>query len=45
MCYFIRIKDRDGEDAFVMPLMLPRLAMDRFAAEVERSLFDDANHM
>ncbi|KAM0869090.1 hypothetical protein ACQ4PT_040903 [Festuca glaucescens] len=45
MCYFIRVKDGDGEDAFVMPLMLPRLAMDRFASEVERSLFDDANHM
>ncbi|KAM0843074.1 hypothetical protein ACQ4PT_057948 [Festuca glaucescens] len=45
MCYFIRVKDRDGEDAFVMPLMLPQLAMDRFAAEVKRSLLEDAKHM
>jgi hypothetical protein len=45
MCYFIRVKDRDGEDTFVMPLMLPQLAMDRFAAEVKRSLLEDAKDM
>ncbi|XP_047096284.1 benzyl alcohol O-benzoyltransferase-like [Lolium rigidum] len=35
---FISGKDRDGEDAVVVPVVLPWMAMDRFATEVERLL-------
>jgi hypothetical protein len=34
--FLIAVKDRDGEDAVVVPVLLPRMAMDRFAAEVEQ---------
>ncbi|KAK1692836.1 hypothetical protein QYE76_009533 [Lolium multiflorum] len=32
--FFVAAKDRDGKDAVVVPIVLPRSAMDRFAAEV-----------
>ncbi|KAM0823175.1 hypothetical protein ACQ4PT_071042 [Festuca glaucescens] len=36
--FFIAVKDPDGEDAVAVPVVLPRLAMDRFATEVEKLL-------
>ncbi|KAM0903966.1 hypothetical protein ACQ4PT_018328 [Festuca glaucescens] len=36
--FFITGKDRDGQDGVVVPVVLPRLAMDRFATEVEKLL-------
>jgi hypothetical protein len=36
--FFITGKDRDGEDQVVVPVVLPWLAMDRFAKEVEKLL-------
>ncbi|KAK1605170.1 hypothetical protein QYE76_028843 [Lolium multiflorum] len=38
LSFFIAVKDRDGDDAVAVPVVLPRLAMDRFAAEVEKLL-------
>jgi hypothetical protein len=32
--FFVGAKDRDGKDAVVVPIVLPRPAMERFAAEV-----------
>ncbi|XP_047045531.1 benzyl alcohol O-benzoyltransferase-like [Lolium rigidum] len=32
--FFVAAKDRDGKDAVVVPIVLPRPAMERFAAEV-----------
>ncbi|CAL4981780.1 unnamed protein product [Urochloa decumbens] len=38
-CSFIlAVRNGDGENAAALPIMLPRPAMDRFAAEVERLL-------
>uniref|UniRef100_N1QR33 3'-N-debenzoyl-2'-deoxytaxol N-benzoyltransferase n=1 Tax=Aegilops tauschii TaxID=37682 RepID=N1QR33_AEGTA len=34
--FFVPVKDRDGEDAVAVPIVLPRPAMERFAAEMER---------
>ncbi|KAM0884739.1 hypothetical protein ACQ4PT_030787 [Festuca glaucescens] len=36
--FFATGKDRDGEDVVVAPVVLPRLAMDRFTTEVEKLL-------
>ncbi|KAI5022376.1 hypothetical protein ZWY2020_059106 [Hordeum vulgare] len=33
--FFVPVKDRDGEDAIAVPIVLPRPAMERFAAEME----------
>ncbi|CAM0870734.1 unnamed protein product [Alopecurus aequalis] len=38
LSYFISIKDGDGEDAVAVPLVLPWLAMERFAAEMDMLL-------
>lgn len=38
LSYLIAVKDRGREDAVSVPVVLPRRAMDRFAAEVDRSL-------
>ncbi|XP_037403684.1 benzyl alcohol O-benzoyltransferase-like [Triticum dicoccoides] len=33
--FLVPVKDRDGEDAITVPIVLPRPAMERFAAEME----------
>ncbi|CAM0948396.1 unnamed protein product [Alopecurus aequalis] len=38
LSYFVVVKDRNGVDAVSVPVVLPPRAMDRFVAEVERSL-------
>lgn len=34
--FFVAVKDSDGEDAVAVPIMLPSLAMERFATSVEK---------
>lgn len=34
--FFVAVKNGDGEDAVAVPVVLPRQAMERFAAEMER---------
>jgi hypothetical protein len=34
LCFFVAAEDMDGQDAVVVPVVLPRPAMERFAAEV-----------
>ena len=34
LSYFVAVKDQEGQDAVAVPIVLPRPAMERFAAEV-----------
>ncbi|PNT71873.1 benzyl alcohol O-benzoyltransferase [Brachypodium distachyon] len=36
VCFFVAVKGEDGEEAVAVPVVLPRIAMDRLAKEVER---------
>uniref|UniRef100_A0ACD5UTY7 Uncharacterized protein n=1 Tax=Avena sativa TaxID=4498 RepID=A0ACD5UTY7_AVESA len=36
--FFVAVKNSDGEDAVAVPVALPRMAMDRFAAEIQTVL-------
>lgn len=36
--FFVAVKNSDGEDAVAVPVALPRMAMDRFASEIQSLL-------